>query len=112
MRHNIQYAFGSGIKSNTSIHPIFRSRVANNNLRIRQKKKKTLVVKSWDAIEADYKRIPFARDFGITHVGLNAGRRQSPTEMCYKLLINKCCKRRLAHHTYRLVCQEILAYSL
>jgi hypothetical protein len=57
--------------------------------------------------------MPFARDLGI-HIGLNAGRRQSPTEMRYKLLGNECCKRCLAvtHHTYRLVCQEVSAQLL
>lgn len=31
-------------------------------------------------ISADYRRIPFARDLGIIHVGLKAGRRQSPVD--------------------------------
>jgi hypothetical protein len=31
-------------------------------------------------MSAHYRRIPFARDLGIIHIGLKAGRRQSPVD--------------------------------
>jgi hypothetical protein len=70
------------------------------------------VVEVQTQFKADYRRIPFAQDLGFIHIGLNAGRWQSPTEMRYELLGNECSKRCLAitHHTYYLVCRETLAH--
>jgi hypothetical protein len=101
---------GSTMKSNTlSKRPsLYIASVSpNSSLKVRQK---SSCSENLGRDRGDYRQI--VRDFGIIHSGLNAGRRQSPTEICYKLLLSKCCKRCLAHHTYHLVCQEILAQLL